>query len=823
MKQSFIKLFLVFLLACPILADGQDIPPVAPNLEIIPVGSFIIPLDRAHQGVLLIDPDYLVPFTGLNLSSYGLAWTLLDNGIPVKWVIKSGKFKDEADFTANVSQVYPEIDDPENGIFRTSAFIIDYSDLFNESCAAATTDNLNLLHDVISDYGRNVAVYELNEATQMDVRYKLTHPPKVSALNDGGLSLVHTRLLSEAGIPHDTLTSIEFFEDFSCFTFISQPHLDNITNPNYISNLNDFLEGGGNFLAQCISAFVFENDGGFQSTNGFISDGAFDNFGYQYFNHDMPINQFEGLLPREIEGSLNNYVLNGGQWHPYAYTCIMNQSDEFVITAADVNGVSAGGNVYYIAGHEAIMNDFSNYLKSIGFMPGPIDFQRVQQLKRMYLNALFVPGGINFPCAGADICICPGESVELGCPDLNESPEIQYQWSPAEGLSCTDCPHPIATPVTTTTYTMQIISGPGAGCGDPSEITITVNEGPRAENVIVDCDDLGFSYTISFEILGGDASQYTVEGTSGSLTGNVFVSDPIDSNEPYSFEISDANECVFFLEGVENCCLAMAEISGGGAVCQVDNQQAQIIIELEGEPNWELIYAINGVVQPPQIISQNPWVFETDAPGEYSLISIHDANCEGTVSGMVMVEIVEPINSELTDLARICPGEILVLDATSPGATYLWQDGSEEPEFTVTEVGTYAVTITNDCETSIGAVEITEEVQLPVADLGPDQWACRDSVLVLNVNQEASQFLWQDGSTESSIVASESGLYAVTVSNACGVVSDEVMINYFSCLECDVYVPNAFTPNFDGINDYFKPFEHDCFFLEYQFRVFDRW
>ncbi|MEM7103556.1 MAG: gliding motility-associated C-terminal domain-containing protein, partial [Bacteroidota bacterium] len=46
---------------------------------------------------------------------------------------------------------------------------------------------------------------------------------------------------------------------------------------------------------------------------------------------------------------------------------------------------------------------------------------------------------------------------------------------------------------------------------------------------------------------------------------------------------------------------------------------------------------------------------------------------------------------------------------------------------------------------------------------------------------------------------------------------------YFSCLECDVYVPNAFTPNFDGINDYFKPFEHDCFFLEYQFRVFDRW
>lgn len=39
---------------------------------------------------------------------------------------------------------------------------------------------------------------------------------------------------------------------------------------------------------------------------------------------------------------------------------------------------------------------------------------------------------------------------------------------------------------------------------------------------------------------------------------------------------------------------------------------------------------------------------------------------------------------------------------------------------------------------------------------------------------------------------------------------------------CKVYVPNAFSPNEDGVNDTFQPFV-GCAVIEYDFKVFNRW
>lgn len=59
-----------------------------------------------------------------------------------------------------------------------------------------------------------------------------------------------------------------------------------------------------------------------------------------------------------------------------------------------------------------------------------------------------------------------------------------------------------------------------------------------------------------------------------------------------------------------------------------------------------------------------------------------------------------PVLELTTDLV-ICPGEEIILDAFSPNADFLWQDGSIESGFTVTEPGTYSVTLSiNDCTTS---------------------------------------------------------------------------------------------------------------------------
>ncbi len=76
-------------------------------------------------------------------------------------------------------------------------------------------------------------------------------------------------------------------------------------------------------------------------------------------------------------------------------------------------------------------------------------------------------GGVN---AGPNVTIGPGESADL---EATGSPEGgTYEWSPATGLSCSDCPNPVATPTVTTTYTVTYTSE--NGCRYEDQVTVTV-------------------------------------------------------------------------------------------------------------------------------------------------------------------------------------------------------------------------------------------------------------------------------------------------------------------------------------------------------------
>jgi gliding motility-associated-like protein len=68
----------------------------------------------------------------------------------------------------------------------------------------------------------------------------------------------------------------------------------------------------------------------------------------------------------------------------------------------------------------------------------------------------------------------PDASINLGSSyQLNVNGGISWQWSPADGLSCNDCPNPIASPTETTTYT--VIATDSNGCQGVDYITIVVN------------------------------------------------------------------------------------------------------------------------------------------------------------------------------------------------------------------------------------------------------------------------------------------------------------------------------------------------------------
>ena len=69
-----------------------------------------------------------------------------------------------------------------------------------------------------------------------------------------------------------------------------------------------------------------------------------------------------------------------------------------------------------------------------------------------------------------DTTICPGSSVQLEATSPIEVTE--WTWEPALGLSCTDCPNPVATPPTTTQYSVSADIQGCASQGPPVLITL---------------------------------------------------------------------------------------------------------------------------------------------------------------------------------------------------------------------------------------------------------------------------------------------------------------------------------------------------------------
>ena len=106
----------------------------------------------------------------------------------------------------------------------------------------------------------------------------------------------------------------------------------------------------------------------------------------------------------------------------------------------------------------------------------------------------------------------------------------------------------------------------------------------------------------------------------------------------------------------------------------------------------------------------------------------------------------------------------------------------------------------------------------PLPNLGPNRELCVGDTIQLYPGQYAS-YLWQDNSTNDRFTVNQSGNYSVTVTNACGSASDNVTIR---AVDCVILFPNAFTPNGDGRNDYFKIL--NAFNLtDYTLTIYNRW
>ncbi|MEM8891814.1 MAG: gliding motility-associated C-terminal domain-containing protein, partial [Bacteroidota bacterium] len=177
----------------------------------------------------------------------------------------------------------------------------------------------------------------------------------------------------------------------------------------------------------------------------------------------------------------------------------------------------------------------------------------------------------------------------------------------------------------------------------------------------------------------------------------------------------------------------------------------------------------------------------------------------------------------------VCENDPVQLGATDlAGARFEWQgplDYFSEEQFPMIAdtdpamTGPYMVVgIISGCAT-FPKEQFVEVRNLPDPALGMDTVICDGGPIILDAGNWMS-YNWQDGSTASSYTVTVEGSYSVEVVDDLGCVNaDSIQINRY-CVP-SLFVPTAFTPNDDGLNDRFGILAEDM--TQFNLKIFDRW
>ena len=125
-------------------------------------------------------------------------------------------------------------------------------------------------------------------------------------------------------------------------------------------------------------------------------------------------------------------------------------------------------------------------------------------------------------------------------------------------------------------------------------------------------------------------------------------------------------------------------------------------------------------------------------------------------------------------------------------------------------------------DTAVRTVVIQPEVSIKVPDFIKDTFACRGQQLELDVSTPgATAYLWDNFLFYPNRIMDTAGRMSISIYNDCSFDRKEFTFVYKDC-PCEVFVPTAFTPNNDGLNDLFKP-KFACFAKNYRLKIFTRW
>ena len=359
--------------------------------------------------------------------------------------------------------------------------------------------------------------------------------------------------------------------------------------------------------------------------------------------------------------------------------------------------------------------------------------------------------------------------------------QVTYTWTPSATLSCSNCPDPLATPLSTTTYTVSASNQ--NGCLDTATVTIFVEDTLQAPTI--NCAGIApSSLTFCWDTLAGATGYEINVDNAGWITPNgpgtnCHTVTGLAIAQTVSVQVRGVTNCsnTVALIGTQSCttspCILDASlVSTTNVSCAGGNSGTANITSVGG--NMPVQYSIDGgtTLQP-------TGAFTGLSSGNYVVTVIDATLCSDTVQFTITEP--SPMITTMSFDSVSCAGgnDGTASVAVTGGAglyTYQWSGGISSTTANANNLtaGTYIVTITdvNNC-TIQDTIIVGEPDTLTLASVSVDvscNGAADGSVILTTTGGNGgNSFSWTGTATTSdSALGLSGGIYSATVTDSKG-------------------------------------------------------
>jgi gliding motility-associated-like protein len=381
--------------------------------------------------------------------------------------------------------------------------------------------------------------------------------------------------------------------------------------------------------------------------------------------------------------------------------------------------------------------------------------------------------------------VCPGVPVQL---NLTYTPGVtEIEWSPATGLSCTDCDNPVATVTQTTTYTVE---GNFMGCVASTSVTVSIAT-PAAFD-FPDDTNLCAGESLTLNTITDPTATYSWVSTDPTFNQNNVAQPNITPTQSGTYTVTANNGCTSTGTVTVTVTDATLTVSDDVSACRNVPVSLTALGTLPGDFTW----SGGGVSLSGQAINVLPPSTTT-----YTVVYTYGDGCTKTDNIVVTITGEAP-PLELPIQTSLCPSQSILLNNGNvpAGATYTWTATpadptlgatSGNPTVAPTQNTTYSVTATQGNCTNTATINV--EVLNATLNAGADLTICLgDNAQLTATASTQGNFTWNPTGTSGATLTDAPTLnttYSVVFEygNNC-ILTDAVMVMVVPSFEVNIEI-----------------------------------